>query len=154
MNDVETAVLERMRRELEATDRELLALVARRADQVRDLWAWKREQGLPLFDKARESELCGRWLDWNRSAGLEAGALIRLFLALLDATAPASTPEDLRKRYPVTGVRRPGEHVRAPGTGGNEQHQESKSARAQHRNGLDRTCDCVTHIPGPARGTG
>lgn len=107
MNDRDTAALERMRRAVEATDRELLELVARRADQVRAIWAWKREQGLALYNPTRENVMCRQWLDHGSKADLEPRALVRLFHAVLDATAPLSATGD-RTRFHQTGVLLPG----------------------------------------------
>lgn len=133
MNDVEKAVLERMRRELEATDRELLALVARRADQVRDLWAWKREQGRALYDPARENFMRRQWLDNGREADLEPDAVLRLFHAVLDATAPLSAMGDLT-RPRQSGVLLPG-HVpeRVPEAGNDSALKRPSVRRAMSR---------------------
>lgn len=82
--------LERLRKGLESTDDELLALVARRARQVRAIWAWKRHLGVPLFDADREDELTSRWTEKACRMGLDPEAVTLLVSELLAVTAPVS----------------------------------------------------------------
>ena len=99
--DDRKAALERMRRGIEATDHQLLSLIARRARQVRAVWAWKRHLGMPLYDAVREEELIRRWMERAGAMGLEPEAIELLARELLSVTAPVSRAADLPSRPPT-----------------------------------------------------
>ncbi len=52
--------LERLRREIEDVDRELIRLIARRVGLAREVGIAKRAAGLPALDPAREAEVLRR----------------------------------------------------------------------------------------------
>lgn len=140
--------LARMRERLEATDRELLDLVAKRAAQVRDIWAWKEARNMPLYDPAREDRILARWLAGGRAAGLETGALRHLFYALLEATAPASAAGDfVRLHRPglAPGASPP---ERLPGTGPQEHQQQQEAERPEDRDGHGHPGHGIAHVAG------
>ena len=72
MSDAAAAVeaLGRCRRELEALDRELIALLAARVARSREIGALKRVAGLPTLDPAREAEVIRRAAAIAREQGL------------------------------------------------------------------------------------
>ncbi|MBM4344584.1 MAG: chorismate mutase [Deltaproteobacteria bacterium] len=67
MNDA----LRDLRGELDAVDRQLVALLARRAHLVARAWAVKDAQGLPRRDEAREREIHDALLAQAQSEGLD-----------------------------------------------------------------------------------
>jgi chorismate mutase len=85
--DVELA---RSRSEIERLDRQLLALIERRARLVRKIWAHKRRMRTALRDRHRERELLKQWLDRTAGSMLLPSAIARLFAAVLRATRPAA----------------------------------------------------------------
>lgn len=64
-----------LRAQLDALDSELLHLLARRAQLVEEVWAWKRQQQMPRIDAARESELKTRLLNQAEQLGLSRKAV-------------------------------------------------------------------------------
>jgi chorismate mutase len=62
--------LARGRRELEALDRELIALLAKRVTRSKEIGALKRAAGLPTLDPAREAEVIRRAASIAREHGL------------------------------------------------------------------------------------
>lgn len=67
------AAVERLaqcRRDLETLDREVIALLARRVTQSREIGALKRIAGLPTLDPAREAEVIRRAATIAREHGL------------------------------------------------------------------------------------
>ncbi len=52
-----TDAFEKIRREIDETDRELLALLEKRMDCAREAGRFKRENGLPIYDAAREQAM-------------------------------------------------------------------------------------------------
>jgi chorismate mutase len=54
MNDV---VLQRLRAEIDATDRQLAALLRQRAALVRQTWQHKDQVGVPRHDPVREQQI-------------------------------------------------------------------------------------------------
>lgn len=59
------------RARLDQLDEALLELLRRRADIVDALWSWKRAQGLPLTDTAREALMKAALLERAREKGLD-----------------------------------------------------------------------------------
>jgi chorismate mutase len=62
--------LGRCRRELEALDRELIALLAQRVTRSKEIGTLKRAGGLPTLDPAREAEVIRRAASIAREHGL------------------------------------------------------------------------------------
>jgi chorismate mutase len=75
--------LERYRAGLDALDAELIDVLARRAQLVDEVWAWKRGRGLPLRDPAREAAMRERLLVAGEGAGLSRAALGRVLDAVV-----------------------------------------------------------------------
>lgn len=66
------------RERLEATDDRLLEVLRDRARLVEEIWRWKAEHGVPLFDAAREAEVKARLHDRAAALGLDPAAVGRL----------------------------------------------------------------------------
>lgn len=75
--------LERYRAGLDALDAELLDVLARRAQLVDEVWAWKRAHGVPLRDPEREAAMRERLLAAGEGAGLSREALRRVLDAVV-----------------------------------------------------------------------
>lgn len=74
--------LESWRDQIDAVDRELIALFNRRAELALRLGQRKREAGLALLDRRREEEVLAR-ARRQSSGPLSAAAVDRLFRAIL-----------------------------------------------------------------------
>ena len=70
--------LVRLREEIEAIDRELVALIARRVALAREAGVVKRAAGMPVVDPAREQAVLARAVDHARDAGLPEDELREL----------------------------------------------------------------------------
>jgi len=90
--------LNEQRDAIEATDRQLLALLRQRARQVRELWRCKHVSGHALCAPERERELLRRWLLWSGAGEIPVAALTRVFDAVLEATRPSA--DSLEARTP------------------------------------------------------
>jgi chorismate mutase len=80
---VTDAELDRLRAEVAAADREILALVNRRLGLVREIRAHKQAHGLAFLDPGQEERLLARLRDEN-GGPLSAEGVERLFRAILD----------------------------------------------------------------------
>lgn len=78
-NDVE---LERLRAEIAAVDREIVAAVSRRLELVREIRRHKEAIGIPFVDRAREDSNLERLR--AASPGLSDEGLARLYRELLE----------------------------------------------------------------------
>lgn len=67
-----------LRRKIDAADRRLLAALATRAALVDRLWAWKRAQGLPRVDAARERAVLRALVAEGARQGLARAPLRRV----------------------------------------------------------------------------
>jgi chorismate mutase/prephenate dehydrogenase len=67
--------LEALRGRLDSVDEELVRLLARRAGVVREIWAWKRANGVGQVDPAREAALKARLLAQAEALGLSREAV-------------------------------------------------------------------------------
>jgi chorismate mutase len=76
-------VLERLRAEIAATDRELLELVNRRLELVREIRAHKDAHGVAFLDPGQEERLLARLREQN-GGPLSADGVERLFREILD----------------------------------------------------------------------
>jgi chorismate mutase len=54
--------IEKLRREINNVDQELVSLLAKRFQLTSQIGAIKREKGLKVFDKNREQEILEKWL--------------------------------------------------------------------------------------------
>ena len=93
-------VVNRFREEISATDRELLATINRRIGLVRDLHAYKAEQGYPLGDPGREAALIEQ-LERLNAGPLTSEGLREIYEAIVSewrrqpaptATTPSRSP--------------------------------------------------------------
>jgi len=75
--------LERLRRAIDACNRDLCAALDERARLVREVAAWKRARSLAALDPAREAEMLRRVQALARADGYGADALRRIFEAIL-----------------------------------------------------------------------
>lgn len=80
--------IDALRAALDDVDAALIALLARRAALVAELWAWKDAHGLPRFDPAREASL--------RAAVARRASELGLSPAAVDAVFAAIVGKDLR----------------------------------------------------------
>ncbi len=67
--------LEALRTKLDALDDELIALLARRADVVAEIWRWKSANGVARIDPTREAALRERLLTVADGLGLDRAAV-------------------------------------------------------------------------------
>lgn len=86
--------LEELRHEIDAVDDQLVAILADRAALVREVWALKREAGLPLRDPEREAAILVRASQRSRAREIHP-ELLQAVLQLLvgrDLTQPLHNP--------------------------------------------------------------
>ncbi len=67
--------LQTLREKLDGVDAELIALLARRADVVAEIWAWKQAHGVTRIDPAREVLVRQRLLAQAEALGLSREAI-------------------------------------------------------------------------------
>jgi prephenate dehydrogenase len=84
-----SAALARVRGEIEAVDREIVMLIARRADLAREAGRVKRAAGLPVVDPAREHEVLERVHELAHAAGLPYTELVDLMRRVIDVSRRA-----------------------------------------------------------------
>lgn len=154
MSPSEQSELERLRAHVEETDHGLMRLLATRAGQVRDIWAWKRKHGLPLYDPVREADMQRHWLDRGRDAGLDPGAMLHLFYALLEVTAPASQAGDCVRLHSRALPAPGGPEEGAPARRGDEDQQQREPHGAERGNGQDGAGHGIPHVAGQGGRTG
>ena len=77
------AELERLRAEVAAADTEILALVNRRLELVREIRAYKQARGLDFLDPGQEERLLARLREHNAGPLSEEG-VEQLFREILD----------------------------------------------------------------------
>ena len=91
--------LEEKRAELDAIDRAILELVARRRALVAELFAEKRRRALPLIDPARERTLLNERRSSAERLGVPPDLAERIFQAILDGShAEAAAPSEIVER--------------------------------------------------------
>lgn len=84
MNDTDVEYeLEKLRQQTAATDAEILELVNRRLDLVREIRAHKEANDIPFLDPDQETRLLSRLRELNRGP-LSADGVDRLFREILD----------------------------------------------------------------------
>lgn len=88
MSDEKPALrdLATLRKELNECDAELVRILARRTSLVREVGAWKGEQGLPSFDRERESVLLDSTLAKAKEQGLPESLVRDVFASLYAAS--------------------------------------------------------------------
>jgi chorismate mutase len=83
MTGMTDAELQRLRDRTAATDAEILELVNRRLELVREIRAHKEAQGVPFLDPGQEERLLARLRELNPGP-LSAEGVDRLFREILD----------------------------------------------------------------------
>lgn len=78
-----------IRADIDATDAQLVALLAQRADLVAEAWRWKAAQKLPVCDRDREAAMARRMTELSRHHGLDPSKIAAIFRAVVG--------EDLRR---------------------------------------------------------
>lgn len=146
MNEGRRIILDQLRQGLEATDRQLMDLLVRRARQVEAIWAWKRHKGLPIYDPAREERLRLLWMEYGRRTGLDPAPLAHLFYALLEVTGPASKAGDFVRPHPPALPPGRDPSTCPPGSSDQQEDQQQEPARPGRRNGQCRAGPGVAHI--------
>ena len=84
-----SGALARVRGEIEAVDREIVALIGRRATLAREAGRVKRAAGLPLVDPAREHEVIERMGELADAVGLPRAELLDLMRRVIDLSRRA-----------------------------------------------------------------
>lgn len=85
-----------MRSRLQLIDTQLVVLLARRFEVMREVREWKRAEGLPLFDSRREDEVLQRATELGFSLGVPETLIRKLYEQLF---------EHVRGRQHVPGKR-------------------------------------------------
>lgn len=67
--------LEALRAQLDEVDAELIAVLARRAGVVEQIWRWKQAHAVARVDPAREAEVRARLLAQAEALGLKREAV-------------------------------------------------------------------------------
>lgn len=80
------AVLQQLRAEIDATDRQLAALLRQRAALVRQTWQHKDQVGAPRHDPAREQQIGDTFV--ANCPELDPEAVRACVVAVLRASAP------------------------------------------------------------------
>jgi chorismate mutase len=75
--------MQELRAQVEAIDAQLVELIAARQAAVREIGAFKREQGKPVLDPEREAQVLRRVAELARAAGLEEEELRDVWRKLL-----------------------------------------------------------------------
>lgn len=83
--------LERLREEIEAIDRTLIQLIARRVELARRVGEVKRGGGLPTLDPRREAAVVRRAGESARGVGLAAEDVREIFWHLIGLCRRAQT---------------------------------------------------------------
>jgi len=68
-----------LRKQIEDVDAQLLRLLGKRMNLVREIFAVKKQSGIPLIDKNREAELRKNLAALAQKEGLDTGLVDRLY---------------------------------------------------------------------------
>lgn len=91
--------LKETRAHIDALDRELLELIARRAELARRAGQIKGEKSLPVRDAARERQLLGVRRAWAEGLGLDSDGVAGLFERLLTLSRDVQSNQDGDSTY-------------------------------------------------------
>jgi len=80
--------IQQTREAIDAVDRALLRLLAKRARLVRRAFRDKASRGEPLVDRERETAMTGARRAWGTALGLDPDRVDALFRAVLLVTRP------------------------------------------------------------------
>jgi len=86
--------LERLRREIESIDRDLIHLIARRVRLARKVGIVKHATGLPAIDPIREADVLRRASEVARGEGAPEADVRYLFQYLIDMSRRAQHIDD------------------------------------------------------------
>ena len=78
--------LEQLRERLDFIDDELVDLLSRRAQVVREIWEWKRANGVERFDPEREARLKARLLHKAGALGLDEAQVAAVLAQIVGKT--------------------------------------------------------------------
>lgn len=81
--ETQSASLKEAREQIDELDRELVSLLARRAELARQAGRAKRELGHPIQDPTREAAVLAARREWARRAGLDESQLEAVFREIL-----------------------------------------------------------------------
>jgi chorismate mutase len=81
--------MDRAREDIEAVDRELVLLIARRVQLARTIGRAKRARGMPTMDPAREAAVVRRAGELARAAGLDEEVVRQIFWQLVSLARDA-----------------------------------------------------------------
>ena len=91
--DHDNEELGRLRAEIERVDRDLIRLIARRAELARQVGDVKRAAGLPAVDPGREAAVLRRVTQAAREEGAPEEDVRDLFLHIIGIARRMQTPE-------------------------------------------------------------
>ena len=74
---------QKLRNEIEKTDRKLLTLLAHRASLSHRIGKMKAERGMPVYDRAREQALTKMHREVGMKLGLDASFVKKIFTLVL-----------------------------------------------------------------------
>ena len=89
--DAAVEALARCRRDLEALDREIIGLLAKRVARSKEIGALKRIAGLPTLDPAREADVIRRAATVARDHGLADEKVRDIFWHVIGLSRSAQT---------------------------------------------------------------
>ncbi len=81
--------LERIRQDINATDEQILVVLARRRELTNEVVRRKAEAGLQLRDPRREEEILARLIEKGRELGLDSHFVTRIFHEIIDDSVRA-----------------------------------------------------------------
>ena len=73
--------LEKLRKEIDETDKKIVALIEKRVEIARKIGSLKRENGIPVSDAAREKEVLD---NVSKSAGRDKGFVKSLYRSIIE----------------------------------------------------------------------
>ncbi|MCP3675947.1 MAG: prephenate dehydratase, partial [Gammaproteobacteria bacterium] len=84
MSDTENSPLLGLRKDISQLDEDLLSLLSKRRDLVRDVASTKTKHGIKLRDKVRENELLSRLIRLGKDKNLDSHFILDIFNRIID----------------------------------------------------------------------
>ncbi len=84
MSDTENSPLLGLRNDISQLDEDLLSLLSKRRDLVRDVASTKTQHGIKLRDKVRENELLSRLIRLGKDKNLDSHFILDIFHRIID----------------------------------------------------------------------
>ena len=84
MSDTENSPLLGLRKDISQLDEDLLSLLSKRRDLVRDVASTKTQHGIKLRDKVRENELLSRLIRLGKDKNLDSHFILDIFHRIID----------------------------------------------------------------------